>query len=169
MLRRRTILMSLLALLAASGAALANPAAEPRDAAARQHFDALAERLYDAKAEYEKHFAAAVNEARLADDGRARPDTKAAVLSARDRHDLILEQLMLMSARYGWPIPDRPEPADAIDENASDPSQPAKDAVRDEFEAVDVLLRRHFAQDAARLAATIALPETPIRPLRKAE
>jgi hypothetical protein len=164
----RMIAISLVSVAALSRVVVAAPGDDDPNTAARQHFEALADRLHEAKAEYERHFLQAVNEARQSEDDAARPDTKAKVLSARDRHDLILEQLMLMSARYGWAIPDPPAEDDAHDGAAGgdeDANASAEDAKLDEFGAVDVLLQRHFAQDAARIAATVALPQTPIRPL----
>jgi hypothetical protein len=162
--------MKLSTLLLVSGLALTGVSslvygAEPptSEQSARAHFDALVDRLHDAHAEYERLFLQAVNEARVADDGKAHADTKARVLSARDRYDLIMEQLMLMSARYGWVIPDPPTPQDEAAAEAEAQSEQAEGVrERDAFEAVDVLLARHFKVEASRIARTVKLPATPI-------
>lgn len=123
----------------------------------RAHFDRLSARMVQAHREYQDHFSRAVSQARAT--GEAQADTKARLLALRDEQDFLREQLMLLSSRYGWEIPD---PATYGQQGADQNAEAAAEEQPNPFEAVDELLRRYFEEEAIEIARSVRLPATPV-------
>lgn len=82
--------------------------------------------------------------------GKADAETKARLLSLRDERDRVLARMLILSMRYGWPIPEVDEPA-----VTKSSRQEAEDSI---FGSIDILVQRQFASEARTLAAKIRMP-----------
>ena len=131
---------------AARGMSTTEPNEVDRD---RASFNQLVREIHQVNGQARTLMAYAVGQARR-ENGQVSLETKARLLSLRDRRDRLVARMLVISARHDWDIPDfkrRParikrtkEPADRV------------------FGPIDVLIRRRLTREAHQIVEMVPLP-----------
>jgi len=147
--------------------AVANTTSRQQETTAdRAVYNQLIQELRQDHLELTKVYRKAVQEART-NGGKADMETKAQVLSLRDRIDRKTTRLMLVAVRHGWSMPDFSKEIEEKPQAGQKDTVSAPSLREILFAPVDAMIQETLTKEAMQLATNLPLPVVTYHPAKK--